>query len=249
MTKRLLLFTVALFSFFSVQAQDAPEVQNSLISKITATWCPPCGGWGWDFFHELEDDNSDKALVIAVHHSNSQLETPTSSALTDNFNTNSQPRFIFNNQDQGALPSNSADKRIDIQNMVNTNNASSPVVNTGLQAFHDMDNNTITVKTKSKFFQEADGEYYLGVYVIEDDVEAPQAPSNNITMHSNVLRTGLSTDHFGVALASGTIAVDTETELEFSIDINSDWNMENVTMASIIWKSENGAYTFVNTNS
>ena len=40
-------------------SQDVPEVQQSLITKITATWCPSCGGWGWTFFENILADNDD----------------------------------------------------------------------------------------------------------------------------------------------------------------------------------------------
>jgi Outer membrane protein Omp28 len=249
MQKKLLLFTCALLTYSATLfAQDAPEVQNSLISKIAATWCPPCGGWGWNFFHDLEEDNHEKALVIAVHHSG-DLVNATASALTDNFGASSQPRFYLNNADQSASSGNVAAKRVAIQEAVNANNAMAPVVNTGLQAILDTLTGIITVNTKTRFFQETQGEYALGLYLIEDQVENFQASIGEGAIHTNILRGDFSNNPFGVELANGPIAVGTEVVNTFTMNVNPEWNLENVSIAAIIWKSENNGFTFVNTNS
>lgn len=245
MIKKLLLLTAVLFTFNVLIAQEAPEVQNSLISKITATWCPPCGGWGWGFFHDLEEDNHENALAIAVHHSG-DLTNPTASDFTDNFGVNSQPRFVLNNDDQDVVSSVVSSKRIEIQDAVNSNLAAAPLANTGIKAI--LDNNVITVQTNTKFFQDATGEYFVGVYVVEDAVANYQATIGNGAIHTNVLRTGLSSNAFGEPLNTADIASGTEIAMEFTIDVNASWNLDNVTMAAIIWKLENGTYNFVNTN-
>ena len=82
-------------------SQDVPEVQQSLITKITATWCPNCGGWGWTFFENIYDDNADKALLIAAHYSG-ELQTSVSSDFADNFNISYQPFFILGNENQNV---------------------------------------------------------------------------------------------------------------------------------------------------
>ncbi len=44
--KRFLYLIILVFLSTWVYAQEVPETQKSLIIKRTATWCPPCGGWG-----------------------------------------------------------------------------------------------------------------------------------------------------------------------------------------------------------
>jgi Outer membrane protein Omp28 len=248
MKKKLLLFTFSLLTCnAAIFAQEAPEVQNSLISKIAATWCPPCGGWGWNFFHDLEEDNHEKALVIAVHHSG-DLVNSTATALTTNFGVVSQPRFILNNADQSASSSNAAAKRTAIKEAVDANHATAPVANTGLQAILDMDTDIITVNTKTRFFQETEGEYAIGLYVVEDLVENFQASIGEGAIHTNVLRGDFFNNPFGIELANGAISAGTEVLHTFTQNVDPDWNLENVSIAAIIWKIEGNGFTFVNTN-
>ncbi|HHS95259.1 MAG TPA: Omp28-related outer membrane protein [Phaeodactylibacter sp.] len=245
MIKKTLLFISALFAFSFLQAQEAPEIQNSMVSKISATWCPPCGGWGWTFFHDLIEDNSDKALLMAVHHSG-DLTNSTASNLTDNFGVNSQPRFILNNDDQNASPSNAATKRMEIKNKIDENYTIAPTANAGIIAF--LENNTITVQTKTKFFQDAEGEYFINVYIVEDGVVNYQASQGDNAVHKNVLRGGMAASTFGESIVSGTVSAGTEVEKEFSISVDNNWNTDKLIMAAVIWKMENNQFTFVNTH-
>jgi len=80
--KKVLLPICFFFAFLTAQAQEVPEVQKTLISKISADWCPPCGTWAWDLFHDLVNDNDNQAVLMAVHHSGG-LETPTSNAFAN----------------------------------------------------------------------------------------------------------------------------------------------------------------------
>ena len=66
------IFTLLLFfalSFSNIHAQDVPEVQRTLLTKVTATWCPSCGSWGWSFFEDIIEDNTGKATFMGAHHS------------------------------------------------------------------------------------------------------------------------------------------------------------------------------------
>lgn len=53
-------------------------------------------------FHDLNTDNSAKAVVFAIHYSGG-LQNQTASALTTNYGAVSQPRFILNGVDQNVL--------------------------------------------------------------------------------------------------------------------------------------------------
>ena len=45
-----------------------PEnVKKSLVLKVTATWCPPCGDWGAEYVNNIYNDFSGNAEVISVH--------------------------------------------------------------------------------------------------------------------------------------------------------------------------------------
>jgi len=94
MIQKITISIAFLLLTLSGYSQEAPQTQSALVTKISATWCPPCGGWGWDLFHDLVVDNEAKATLLAVHHSGNLL-TPTSGALADNFMISGQTMMLL----------------------------------------------------------------------------------------------------------------------------------------------------------
>jgi len=107
----------------------------------------------------------------------------------------------------------------------------------------------ILVSTKTRFFQEASGEYYLGVYVIDDGIVAPQANQGNMAEHKRLVRVSLTDSDFGDLIGSGNISAGAEQTQQYSIPINAAWDLAKLEIATIIWKKEGNTYVFENTNS
>ncbi len=235
-----------LFSFLNINAQQVPEVQQSLITKVTANWCSLCGTWGWTFYEDILADNDDKAVILTAHHSG-DLTSGVGASFQTNFETNSQPRFIVGNQDQAVISSSIEAKRTQIKDLVDANYASSPVANTGMDSH--LDGNTLSIATKTRFFQATSGEYYLGLYILEDGVMASQSGFDDDIAHHSVLRSSFSPDHFGQLIAIGEINTGMEIENTFTINLDPMWNTSNIEVVAIIWKKEGETYQFVNTNS
>jgi len=125
--------TITLFLLFcginsAMLAQDVPEKQQALITKIAADWCSPCGTWGWTMFENLIQDNDANAVLITAHHSGN-LVTQTSSAFADNLNHISQPRFYLGNQDQAINSISIESKRQSIKEAVDNLATQAPIVN------------------------------------------------------------------------------------------------------------------------
>jgi len=228
-------------SFF---AQDVPEVQRPLVTKIAATWCPPCGGWGWNFFENLVIDNEEKATMIVAHH-DGQLVTVAGAAFSTNFNTPYQPYFYMNNGDVGASSSNAATKRTEVKNMVDVEAAKSPVVNAGMNLL--LTGGQLVIDTKTKFFQATTGEYYLGIYAVEDEVVNYQAGIGNDAVHEKILRGSLTGETFGALIPSVDLAIGDEFEHSYTIGYD-DWDISHLEIVTIIWKKEGDTYVAVNTN-
>ncbi|MCB0650294.1 MAG: Omp28-related outer membrane protein [Saprospiraceae bacterium] len=247
MKKRFL--TLAFFAFaitfVSAQEIEVPQTQMSLINKVTADWCPYCGTWGWDFFHDLNTDNSAKAVVFAIHYSGG-LQNQTASALTTNYGAVSQPRFILNGVDQNVLSNTTAAARESIQEKVNLEASMSPLAQTGLNATY-RDDNMLYCNTRTTFFDAADGAYYMGIYLVEKQVIHQQASLGNNAQHLNVLRLSFTGNTFGTLLANGSIAAGTSFDYQFSIPKDS-YTPSNLEIVSIIWKKEGETYKFVNAN-
>lgn len=243
--KRQLLLIALLFAGFGLFAQDAPETQKSLITKVSATWCPPCGGWGWDMFENLIAENSTNAILINAHHSG-DLETSTSDAFATNLNFSGQPKFFLNNADQFATSSNADAKVLDITAAVNTAAQNAPVVNTGMVATHDMEN--ITVVTSTEFFQAATGDYKLALYIINDGYVGYQASRGNNVLHEKVLADAFTTDAFGETISTGSVDAGTIINGTYSIAINPDWDIDKLEIAAIIWSVDGSSNIFENGN-
>jgi hypothetical protein len=242
MKKFLLLFVFIGFGI-SGFSQDVVEVQKSLVTKRTATWCPFCGQWGWELFDGIIEDNSDKAVYMAAHFGGSMLENPTSLALVSNLGGAGQPRFFFNNEFISASSSSIGAARTTFQNKIDDAFATSPIANTGLEA--TIEDDMLTVKSKVRFFQEATGEFYMGLYVVEDGVVANQAGISGQAVHKKVLRGAFTDDHFGDLLDNGTIAADTEFDNTYTLAI-PDYNVEEVEIAAVIWRKVGTFYNVVN---
>lgn len=243
--KKTFLPLVFIFLFAnSLFAQDVPEVQRPLVTKIAATWCPPCGGWGWDFFENLVIDNEEKATMIVAHHSG-DLVTVAGDAFSTNFNSPYQPYFYVYNDDVGVNSSNAAAKRTEVKDMIDVEAAKSPIANAGMNLF--LTGDQLVIDTKTKFFQAASGEYYIGVYAVEDEVINDQAGQGDNAVHEKILRGSLTGETFGALLMTGDIAVGSEFTNSFTTEYDG-WDLDHLEIVTIVWKKETDTYVAVNTN-
>ncbi|MEZ4957612.1 MAG: Omp28-related outer membrane protein [Saprospiraceae bacterium] len=242
MEKRTFMLMVTCLFVLKVGAQQVEEIQRTLLTKISATWCPPCGTWGWTMFDGLVEDNSDKAVLMAAHYSG-LLKTDEAYDIFTNFGAFSQPRFFVNSTDVNVTSSNITAKRIEVMQMVADAYNSAPIANVGFDpAFA---NSTLSVNAKVKFFQATEGEFYLGIYLIEDGVVEFQQSIGNDAVHKKVLRTGFSDDTFGQPITNGTVNAGSEFDLAFSLQIGAVEGYD-YEVAGIIWKKVNDRYIPVN---
>lgn len=108
-----------------------------------------------------------------------------------------------------------------------------------------INNNTLALTVKSKFFAQANGEYFLNVYVVENGVMLEQSGRPN-AIHEKVLRGDMVGNNFGDVLASGTIAINTAFSTELSIPIAASWAVDNLELSVVIWKKNGNKYDFIN---
>lgn len=245
MKKSLLIICLCFIGLSSSYAQEVPEVQKTLVTKVTATWCPNCGTWGWDYFEYAIEDNSDKAVFVGAHHSGG-LESAAGSAFSDNFDAPYQPYFYAGNADMDVTSGNTTAKRTELQNIINANAEMAPVANIGFTA--NLTDEFLTIEAKAKFFQEATGDYYMAVYILEDMIVHNQSSNSSMAVHPYVMRTSLTDSSFGDVLMNGTIAMDTEFDQSFSLQVNPNWNKDNLVLIGVVWEKVDNTYQFVNVN-
>ncbi len=243
MKKSLLLISFCFLMASGLFAQDVVQEQRTLLTKITATWCPNCGAWAWDFFEEILEDNHGKAVFVGSHHSG-DLESSPGIAFSSNFNAPYQPYFYAGNENLNVSSGNMPTKRQQVQDLVNANFEEMPIANTGFSAI--LDGNILTIDAKAKFFQEASGDFYMGVYLLENGVINNQASNSNMASHPFVLRQAITPGNFGISLGNGTIAADTEFTEALSLQINSTYNTDSIYIMGIIWEKIDDTYQFVN---
>lgn len=229
----LVLFTIA----FTSNAQSFTN--KPLISKRTADWCPNCGNWGWSFkVAMLEEISSDQANIIAIHHSGN-LMNEVSSALVNNFGGAGQPRFYLNNTDIGASSSNWMDKLETLKADVATANAEIPSVGIDVYAFPGNENEYIS-KINLHINEALDGEYYVGAYLIINDLEHPQSGSVTDNIHQRILLDAFTDDPFGTLVGDGPIL---EGVMNFDVTKTfTDVPELPTDVLVVVWKKEGDAY-------
>lgn len=242
------IFILITFFTFQTQAQDVPEQQQVLISKVAATWCPPCGGWGWDLFDNLIIDNEQKAVLLVAHHSG-DLTNSTAEDFSDNFEAPYQPYFYVNTTDQGASSGNVENNRIAIKEAVDNAYTVAPIANAGMNLSASTDVTQMQIAVKTKFFQDASGEFYLGVYPVESGIVNNQQGQGPEAIHEKILRPAITPGSFGELLVNGDVTAGTEFTHSYTTTLNGSWDLDHLEVVAIIWEKVNDKYEVVNVNS
>jgi len=239
------LFTLFMALCLSVSAFAQEPVQRSLITKRTASWCGNCGTWGWAFFDGLIEDNQGKATFIAAH-SSGDLVTDLSKEFTDQFGASGQPNFFFGENRINVGSSSYPDQQAMLKTIIDEKFNETPIANTEI-AFGDTVDGKIEMTARTKFFQEAEGDFYLSIFALEDGVINSQAGQGGNASHKKVFRAAASTNVFGEQIANGQVAADEEFLTPFLIDLDPSWEVSNISVAFIIWNKVGDEYVFVNT--
>lgn len=247
-----ILFAISAFLLIgSSNAQiSIPNEQKSLYAIVEATWCGNCGQFGIPVTNQVISQVGSKAVFMTMHAStNSALYSPTAQALTAAFGASGQPHWTFNGASVGSYSGSIQNTMI--TNINNNYNATMSDVNTGYNWYVAGD--TLYVETLTEFFNAANGDYYVAPYVIEDNVYAYQAnydpmiPNGNI-FHKNILRTAVASTDFGDMIASGSINAGTQYPYTFKMKIDPAWNLNEIRVATVVWKRNGQAYDFENAN-
>lgn len=240
-----LCFLVAQFSFAQEDIQ-VPQKQMPLVSKISASWCPYCGTWGWDFMEALMEDNAASGNVVSLHYSGN-YRSQEAAEMTSNFGAFGQPQFFLNSGLINVSSSTVNTARQDVKTNVNSLSAQSPEVQTGFLA--GPADGQLNIVTKTRFFQNVSGEYYLGLYLMQKSFIGPQAGRSENSLHKNVLRYSVSGTTFGELIATGNITAGKEVIIQHAIPLTElSYDQDNIRLLSIIWKKVENKYVVVNSN-
>lgn len=173
------------------------SVYKCVIWEYTATWCNPCGVYGYQMMHDLNDDygtTQRKAVGISMHPSDDITDnnpegqdditgffgmsgTPSAGAnLTEEYPTYLEPKIT------AAL-------------------AAHPTAKAGVGMAYTLSGNTMTITTKTVFFEALSGKYNLGVYVTEDKIMNDQSGQTGEVEFNDILRVIAGGNAFGTNIA------------------------------------------------
>jgi len=234
--------------FMGAQEIEVPNTQIPLITKISASWCPHCGGWGWSFFDGLLADNAGKAIMMTTHYSG-DYRTDEGAAMASNFGIIGQPEFYLGTNKISANSGNYSSMIPMVSSNVSSQRSEKPMVQSGLKLSLQT-SGLLKVEAKAKFFESTNGEYYMGLYLVENDFVGPQAGQGSAAQHKNIFRASLMDHTFGDLLGAGMMAADTEMDMETTFDLNaSGFQAGNIEIIAIIWEKVGTKYQYVNANS
>lgn len=241
------IFTLLIVLSLSFVGYGQSFKNAPLISKRTADWCPNCGTWGWQFkLAILEEISIEDATVVALHHSGG-LANSTSTAITEAMGGVSQPRFMLNNTDLGASSGNWNDKLVDLKADVAAMNLEIPAFGIELHGYLGPSANELTAEINLHVNQSVEGEFYLGTYLITNDLVHNQAGNSDgpNAVHQKILLDEFSGTPFGRAIGNGPIL---EGVSNFDITTTFD-NLPDAStdIAVIIWQKDGDEYGIVNT--
>jgi len=234
------------------------EKNTALVTKHSGTACPPCGGWGWTAWEEIVATNTGKAHFVTAFDDNFVAKlfiTDVAEDWANGLGVSSWPTFCANYKIQTERVGNGIDvakTKTNVSDEVNTHVNAPVVANSAFVA--KTSENIMTVNVKTKFFNAADGDYYLAVYLVEDDVMGVQSGNPNYpnpVAHEFVMRqirdeNGTNLPAFGKMLSSGSVDAGTEFKSEVKLKLDSDWKSDKLHTYAVIWKKVGAKYQFVN---
>ncbi len=250
----LLLLSVFLLTNISCKKdkdEDAQEQlnptqkQKGFAINYTARWCGPCGNWGAPLIHHYADDAPNGAIICA--HANN-----------DPMNNNLYYSFRDDRTTNGGIPSFWVGDNFTQSNSSMTSLLNQPDPECGVDYSYEIKDGKMNVKTKVKFFEAGQGDYYLSVLVLEDGIPGGSSAPGNYQQsgtndpdytHDFVLRASAQQgEAYGVLITTDPSANDV-IDGDYSIDLDSDWN--NVYPVCIVWRKDtsNGKPYFKYVNS
>ncbi len=222
---------------------EVTEANMAVIGKRTATWCGPCGSWGFPQFESLKQTYKGKALFMAwkdafVSDEGSELFRE----VGPEFNLGSSvPTFFYN-------------FIADAHDSVITQHIESDYVVASANYDMEVSGQNVSLKTTTKFFANVEGVYYIAPYMMVDNIVGYQNghdDGNNTIHHNYVARiakptTVSSVKNFGYQLTTNGAERGYTVNLDFTAKKDVTWNTKDISFGLVIYKEEPWGLQFVN---
>jgi hypothetical protein len=225
------------------------EINKPVFFDYTSTGCPGCGSWGAPTFERLAAELGDEIVPMAIHIKyGDPMITEASEAIAANrIGQRYTPQLWVNNSNGTVLNGNRIDGA-----------GSEKKLREDITAYQDqqvqiaigvstvINKNTLTVRYKTKAITELYGDYYLGLYILEDGILYAQSnAATNPFEHNYVLRTS-NNGGFGNLIAISDLGLNNELDETFDFEIDASWDKNNLSATAIIWKKNGNNYVAIN---
>ena len=214
-------------------AQGVAPTQRPIVNKVTATWCSPCGGWGWDLFEGLVDTLDARAVPLALHYSG-DLANPAAAFIADQLDATGQPQFFIGDERQSATASTRAAARDSIAARVARRADAPATVGVTLERRTSAD----SVHAALEFFADAQGSFRVAVYAVEDGIVNRQASRGPDAVHERVLRGSVGGPPSGAAVASPLAAAGLRRAVAFALDLDPSWERDRLSLVAVVWRAD-----------
>jgi len=262
--KKLFLLLMASATVGSATAQTIVKENRGLIGKISATWCYPCGSWGWTLMNDMITDNPN-AFPISIfpdgndgtsgtpptNWHNKDFYNSTNVAIANMITLNGYPSYSANAKDVSLANTTSGVDTAGVHHDLNAGLhtfATAPVV-AGVGMSYKITGNTIEVKAKAQFYTAVTGDYYMAIYLVENASHIQNG--QGVTDHHNVLRASLSSSVWGEQVITGSGTANQTIDKTYTYTLTGDgltkWDKTRFHPVAIIWKTGTGGkYDYVN---
>lgn len=207
---------------------QVPKENTGLVTKITATWCGPCGGWGWADMEEIIQSHGDDIVISLYAPSSSKLYNADAEEMAGEIGYGGTPNFGGN----GINVETSSAQSTAIVDTFHT----APIVANTAYEIESVHNDTVRIKVKTKFFMDIEGEFQLNVFAVENKVIEEQNGQGDSASHKYVHRIRLVDykDSNNVIVENGASKND-EIVKKYMFVKDPSWKLKDMYIASTLW--------------
>lgn len=219
------------FTFMASENGGELFYRRVLALKFTGTWCSACPTMT-TALNAIKKDDPGRLVTIAVHINDEfSDDIPANRELYNFWNLKALPTTLIDYRDK--CEASVTILKESISKSIDEYFASSTVAITS-----KIEGEKVTINVKAKFVQA--GDYKIGCAITENNIERKATSGSRDGLYHSVLRYFL-TNALGDEL--GSIEAGDEISKTYTVDLNKDWNVEELNVAAFIMrKDKNGEY-------
>ncbi len=218
----------------STDVISVSSVYKCVVWEYSATWCNPCGVYGYDTMHSMMNNYGNiqrKAVGIFMHPSDDIVDNEPEGQddITAFFGMSGTPSAGANLVE--AYPTYLKPK-------IDQALAAHPTATAGVGMAYTLSGNTMTITTKTVFFEALTGTYHLGVYVTEDKIMNDQSGQTGDVEFNDILRACAGGNAFGTNIAVNP-AKGTKVDGNYTVTLPSETRVPaNCHVVCVIYKMD-----------